>query len=338
MISRRTLQPFTLSTVIMAGALMLSSTVLAQTSSGTPPAAPAPAASAPAASTEPQLPPVNPRNFTAAQPTKSEVEAFLKTSWGYDTNRVYEVYGILKTPAPGVSKVIVFVAERGRPQVAGLTFFVTPDGHYLIANDSIIPFGPHPFAAARAILQQEANGAWQGSASKQHELVEFADFQCPHCKAAQPIAQKLIHDFPNARYVFQPFPLVNVHPEAFKAADYGDCVTRLGGNAAFFKFADSVFANQDALAQDGGTKTLNDAVTAAGLDPAKVAACADSPAGKAAVQADLKLANKLDVNETPTLFVDGRPVPMNELPYDELKKIINYQFSIDSSSTPSDSK
>jgi protein-disulfide isomerase len=330
MISRRTLHSLAMPTIVMAGALMLSMPALAQTST---PSAPAPAAStpsAPAPATQAQLPPVNPKNFTAAQPTRAEVESFLKTSWGYDTNRTYEVYGILKTPAPGVSKVIVFVAEKGRPQVAGLTFFVTPDGHYLIANDSIIPFGPHPFAAARATLQQDANGAWQGSASKQHELVEFADFQCPHCKAAQPTAKKLIADFPNARYVYQPFPLVNVHPEAFKAADYGNCVTKLGGNTAFFKFADSVFANQDDLVNDGGTPTLDAAVKAAGLDPAKVAACAASPAGKAAVQADLKLANELNVNETPTLFVDGRPVPMTELPYSELKKIIEYQFNLDS--------
>ncbi len=332
MISRRTLHSLAMPTIVMAGALMLASTAFAQDSTqATPPSAPTPAA--PTASAEPHLPPVNSKNFTAAQPTKAEVESFLKTSWGYDTNRVYEVYGILKTPAPGVSKVIIFVAEKGRPQVAGLTFFVTPDGHYLIANDTIIPFGPHPFAAARATLQQDANGAWKGSASKQHELVEFADFQCPHCKAAQPTAQKLVEDFPNARYVYQPFPLVNVHPEAFKAADYGNCVTKLGGNTAFFKFADSVFANQDDLVTDGGTKTLDAAVTAAGLDPAKVAACADSPEGKAAVNADLKLANELNVNETPTLFVDGRPVPMTELPYPELKKIIEYQFSLDSATT-----
>lgn len=331
MISRRTLVfALALPAFLVAGALALPGRALAQDSTQkAAPAAPTPAEM----ENLPHLPPVNPQNFKAASPTKDQVEAFLKTSWGYDNSRVYEVYAILPTQAPGVSKVIVFVGEKGHAQIAGLTFFITPDGHYLIANDTVIPFGPHPFAAARAILQKEANGPWQGSASREHELVEFADFQCPHCKAAQPIAKKLIADFPNAHYVYQPFPLVNIHPEAFKAANYGNCVAKLGGNTAFFKYADSIFANQDALFTDTST-TLDNAVTAAGLAPAKVAACADSPAGKAAVEADLKLANELNVDETPTLFIDGRPVPMDGLPYAELKKVIEYQFSLDNGTTP----
>lgn len=331
MISRRSLvSTLALPALLLAGALALPGRALAQDAA--PQAAPA-APTAAEMATLPHLPPVNAQNFKAASPTKDQVEAFLKTSWGYDSNRVYEVYAILPTPAPGVSKVIVFVGEKGHQQLAGLTFFITPDGHYLIANNTVIPFGAHPFAAARQILQKDANGAWQGSASREHELVEFADFQCPHCKAAQPIAKKLIADFPNAHYVYQPFPLVNIHPEAFKAANYGNCVTKLGGNAAFFKYADSVFANQDALFTDTD-KTLDDAVTAAGLAPAKVAACAASPAGKAAVEADLKLATDLNVDETPTLFIDGRPVPMDGLPYSELKKVIAYQFSLDNGTTP----
>src|SRR5579875_290615 len=92
-------------------ALMMSAS-LGFAQSEQPPAAPAPQQpSAQHAPQEPQLPPLVDSNFTAATPTRGEVEGFLKTSWGYDTNRIWEVYAIEKTAAPGVSKVTVLIAE-----------------------------------------------------------------------------------------------------------------------------------------------------------------------------------------------------------------------------------
>ena len=63
------------------------------------------------------------------------------------------------------------------------------------------------------VLQQRADGPYRGSASKDLEIVEFADFQCPHCKEAQANMDKLAVDFPKARIVFQNFPLPQ-HPQA----------------------------------------------------------------------------------------------------------------------------
>ena len=91
------------------------------------------------------------------------------------------------------------------------------------------------------------------------------------------------------------------------AAAYGVCVAKLGGSTAFFQFAAAVFDGQDGLATaDGATLTLNSAVTKAGLDPAKVAACAATPETKAAVDASVKLGKDLDINQMPTLVVNGR--------------------------------
>ena len=61
------------------------------------------------------FPAVNPKNFTAASPTTAEVNAFLKQAWGYDENRIWSVAAILKTPAPGVARVVVFVADKTQP-------------------------------------------------------------------------------------------------------------------------------------------------------------------------------------------------------------------------------
>ncbi|HEX3661998.1 MAG TPA: thioredoxin domain-containing protein [Acidobacteriaceae bacterium] len=269
-------------------------------------------------------------NFTAASPTRAEVEAFLKASWGYDENRVWEVYGVEKTLAPGVSKVIVLVAEKQNPkQIANLTFFVTPDGKHLISQEAVMDFGPRPYENNYRILQQRATGPSRGATGKQFELVEFADFECPHCREAQSVVDKLIQDFPQAHYVFENFPLVNIHPMAFKAAAFGECVDQEGGNEAFFKYANAIFAAQSELAGQGAEQALRNASTAAGTDPDKIAACAASTAGTTPVEASLKLGLDLNVNETPTLFIDGRAVPMLAVPYEQLKKIIEYQFLLD---------
>ena len=187
-------------------------------------------------------------------------------------------------------------------------------------------FGEHPFAENRTTLQQRADGPYRGSADKRLELVEFADFQCPHCKEAQANMDKLATDFPNARLVFQNYPLP--HPSGSRRSRrYGVCVAKQGGSTAFFQFEAAVFDGQDGLATaDGATLTLNSAVTKAGLDPAKIATCVDPEVKN--VEASVQLAKDLHINETPTLDINGRPVPANA-PYDVLKKIIEYQMKTD---------
>jgi protein-disulfide isomerase len=293
------------------------------------PPAPAPEPSAPAPAAAPVFPPPDPANFTATLPTKETVNAFLQTSWGYDDSRIWQIEAILKTAEEGVSKVVVYVGDKtGKQKPAAFGFFVLPDQKQIIAADEVLPFGDHPYATARAMMQQKADGPYRGSASKDLELVEFADFQCPHCKDAQANMEKLAVDFPKARIVFENYPLPQ-HPEAAGAAAYGVCVTKLGGSSAFFTYASAVFDGQDGLASaDGATLTLNSAVTKAGLDPVKIAACAKDPATVATVDASTKLAKDLNVNATPTLLINGRQVTPNAS-YDTLKQIVEYQEKLD---------
>lgn len=282
----------------------------------------------------PQFSPPNPTNFTAASPTKEEVNAFLHVSWGYDSDRVWNVVAIEKTPAPGLSRVVVEVAQKSAPQqISPLSFYVTPDGKHLIAND-VLPFGAHPYVETNHLLQTRANGPSRGGAAKTHEIVEFADFQCPHCKAIQPIMARLAEDYPQVHMVFENFPLTSIHSEAEKAALYSVCAAKLGGDAGFYKFADAVFENQAGLTPESSDSTLGDAATKAGLDASKIGSCSYTPEAKAAVQASLDLAKDLQINETPTVYFDGRPIPVgtvaeNQLSYEKLKDIINFQMKLE---------
>jgi protein-disulfide isomerase len=288
------------------------------------PAAPKPQATA---ETDP-FPAANLKFFNADSPSTPTVESFLHAIWGYDENRTWRVEAIQKTAAPGVARIVVYVKENApNAKVQAVTFYVTPDGKHAIA-DAMVDFGATPFADRRQMLQERATGAYKGAASKDLELVEFADLQCPHCKEAQPVMDQLVHDFPTARIVYQLFPLTAVHPAAFQAAADGLCVAKQG-NAAFFTYAQAVYDTQDALTPDGTTRTLAAAIAKAGLDPAVVATCAATPAIKDAVNADIKLAEDAGVNETPTLVVNGRPLPLLQIPYEQLKKMILFQAGLD---------
>ena len=296
------------------------------------PDAPAPEVSVPpvqAPVPAPVFPKPNPADFTAAGPTKEAVDAFLHVDWGFDENRVWQVQAIQKTPIDGISKVTLLVAEKGmKMEPQPTSFFIAVDGKHIINGEGIMNSGDHPFAENRAMLQQRANGPYRGSPSKDLEIVEFADFQCPHCKEAQANMDRLAVDFPKARIIFENLPLPQ-HPAAANAAAYGVCVAKQGGSDAFFIFASAVFEGQDGLATaDGAALTLNSAVTKAGLDPAKVGACASTPEAVDAVVASKKLALDLEINQTPVLLVNGRLVPANA-PYDAIKQIIVYQAKLD---------
>lgn len=313
----------------LAALVALSLPIIQASAQQNVPPAPAPEPSAPAPAAAPAFPPIDPANFTAAAPTKEMVNGFLQTSWGYDDTRVWQVAAILKTTVEGLSKVIIYVGDKtGKQKPSGIQFFALPDGKHIIAGDEVLPFGEHPYTEYRTLAQQKADGPYRGAAGKDFEIIEFADFQCPHCKEAQANMDKLAVDFPKARIVYQNYPLPQ-HKEAAGAAAYGVCVAKQGGSTAFYTFAAAVFEGQDGLASsDGATLTLNSAVTKAGLDPAKIGTCAKDPATIANVDASVKLAKELNINQTPTLLVNGRQIPANG-PYDTIKQIIQYQTKLD---------
>lgn len=286
----------------------------------------APQAPPPAQTTNP-FPPVNPKNFTADSPTADEVNSFLKALWGYDTNRQWQVVGIVKTPAAGVAKVVVLVADKRAPgKTSPVVFFTTPDGKHAIA-ENVMDFGAKPFADARKTLQERANGPAKGAKSNELLFVEFADLNCDRCKDSQDKMDSLEQDFPQARIVFVDAPAPD-HPYAERAALYGVCVRKAKGDAAFFAYARAVYAKQAGLTAASADETLKVAVSAAGADPAAVTACSALPETKAVVEANQKLAQDVFA-QVPMLAVNGHFLAIDTVPYETLKQIIAFQASQD---------
>jgi protein-disulfide isomerase len=78
-------------------------------------------------------------------------------------------------------------------------------------------------------------------------IIEYSDFDCEHCKNFEDAMHRVIADAGadgKIAWVFRQFPLTELHPNAMKHAQAAECVAIAGGNAAFWTFADALFANQ----------------------------------------------------------------------------------------------
>jgi protein-disulfide isomerase len=147
--------------------------------------------------------------------------------------------------------------------------------------------------------------------------------QCPHCKAAQPVIEKLLAEEPNAKLIFENFPLPN-HDWAAKAAAYNDCVGRQSKDA-FWKFVASVYDSQADITAATADEKLSALADKAGVKGSEIAACAAQGETIGRVQGEVSLGQSLDVNSTPTLYINGRRIAdLAQLPYEILKALVEF--------------
>ena len=236
-------------------------------------------------------------------PSEATVDSFMHQQFGYQADLTWKISSIKPSTITGLAEVNVVIAG---PQGQQLTrFYVAPDGTQALVGE-IIPFGAKPFDPAKQTLNRGITGPERGPKDAPVTIVEFGDLQCPACKAAQPTIEKLVADEPNARFVFQNFPL-DMHNWAAKGAAYADCVGR-ASNDAFWKFIAKTYETQSDITAENADEKLTAIADAAGVKGADIAACAIKPETKARVDASLALGKSAEVSGTPTLFINGRKV------------------------------
>lgn len=87
-------------------------------------------------------------------------------------------------------------------------------------------------------------------------IIEYSDFDCDYCKALHDTLHQVIANEGadgDVAWVFRQFPLIELHPNAFKHAQAAECAAVAGGNDAFWKFADELYANQPTDPSQYGT-------------------------------------------------------------------------------------
>src|SRR5260370_2200436 len=85
----------------------------------------------------------------------------------------------------------------------------------------------------------------QGSLDAPVIMVEYGDYECPHCKAAYPNVRIIQLEFGEELcFVYRHFPLVEIHPYAERAAEAAEAA---GAQGHFWEMHDLLFQNSPAL-------------------------------------------------------------------------------------------
>ncbi|QJR34060.1 DsbA family protein [Gemmatimonas groenlandica] len=137
-------------------------------------------------------------------------------------------------------------------------------------------------------------------------LVEYGDYECPHCARAHPVVKEMQRRFgEHLRVVFRNFPLAQVHPFALHAAEAAECVAVHGGEDAFWRMHDALFEHQ----QDSPTSLADERLAAyaeaVGVDGALVVRDLANQAHLDRVREDFRGGVRSGVNGTPSFFVNG---------------------------------
>lgn len=173
--------------------------------------------------------------------------------------------------------------------------------------------------APRTQVAIGADDAATGPANAPVTIVEFSDFQCPFCQRVMPTLKQVREKYGDrVRIVWKDFPLTSIHPQAFKAAEAGNCAREQG---KFWEYHDRLFTNQQALQPEFLKKYAADA----GLDAAKFNACLDTAKYSDRVQEQMGVGTGLGVQSTPSLFINGRLIAGAQ-PYEAFVSIIDEEL------------
>jgi protein-disulfide isomerase len=133
-------------------------------------------------------------------------------------------------------------------------------------------------------------------------LVEYGDFECPHCGHAYPILKRIKKQLGSRlRFVFRHFPISDAHPHAEHAAEAVESVASRGGAKAFWSMHDLIFEHQNALEDADLAKYAGKA----GVDGSAVLEDLEAGSYRPAIQASFMSGVRSGVNGTPTFFLNG---------------------------------
>jgi protein-disulfide isomerase len=139
-----------------------------------------------------------------------------------------------------------------------------------------------------------------GAADAPVTLVEYGDYECPHCGAAYPIVKSVTQRLhTQIRFVFRNMPLNEAHPHAELAAEAAEAA---GAQGKFWEMHDALFEHQDALDPANVLRLAR----ALGLDVRRFEEDLSSRRFRDHVKHDFMGGVRSGVNGTPTFFIDGK--------------------------------
>lgn len=190
-------------------------------------------------------------------------------------------------------------------------------------------------------LVAKAQGVTKGDPAAPITIAEFSDFQCPACGAfaltVKPRLDLMYVQTGKAKFVYYDFPLISIHPHTFLAARSGRCANDQG---KFWEYLSVIYRNQSTWTTKASVEgDFVDYAVEAGADGDAFEKCLKSDAHADVVSANLRLAEELGIDGTPTLLISmGRGMARRLLSadFESIKSAIDALLA-ESSPAPADS-
>jgi protein-disulfide isomerase len=160
-------------------------------------------------------------------------------------------------------------------------------------------------------------------------LVEYSDFECPFCKRFHPTVKRLVAESNGQlRWVYRHFPLDELHPaKARKEAVASECAAELGGNDAFWKFADRFYELTPSNNKTDVDTVLPQIAREIGLDKVRFASCLASTRHDRRVAEDVQDAVATGGRGTPWSIIvskSGKTYPLSGAqPYAAVRQLVD---------------
>ena len=139
-----------------------------------------------------------------------------------------------------------------------------------------------------------------GNPGAEISLIEYSDFECPFCKRFHATAKLVVQAYDGrVNWVYRHFPLNFHNPAAQREAEASECAAELGGNKAFWDYADLIYARTPLGGRGIPEPQLSELATSIGIDPAKFAECVGSGRKTARVHEDYLEGMAIGIRGTP---------------------------------------
>ncbi len=253
---------------------------------------------------------------------KSKIEAYVRHLFVWPAEITIAVSDPVPAPMAGFYSVKVRGSQGQASQEE--TFYVSTDGKKMIRG-TVFDLAKNPFKDDLDKLKTEYQPNF-GTPGAPVVIAEFSDFECPFCRQeAQNIRQNLLVTYPKeVRLYYLDYPLETLHPWAKSASIAGRCVFRENASA-FWDYHDWIFAHQDEIKPETLKSKVLEFATGKGLAADKLEACMDSRATEAEVDKTKAIGKDLEVDQTPTIFVNGRRM-VGAVAWPELKRVIDFEI------------
>ena len=166
-----------------------------------------------------------------------------------------------------------------------------------------------------------------GPANAAVKIEEFGDFECPPCGLFHPILKQMYQEFGDkVQITFREFPLVPPHQHAVAAASAAEAA---GLQGKFWEMHGMIFEHQKEWKVAFDARPIFEGYAKEiGLDVERYKRDVQSDRVEQRIFLDGKRGHSLGVNSTPTVFLNGREVPFEQLPADKLRVLIQNELRV----------